>query len=531
MNRMIPVTLATLVLLGGLAAPTMAQERVVRVNDAPIGELDPHKGTDYADSMLMFNVYDFLVRPSAGGQMVADLAESWTVSDDGLAHTFNLRADAVFHDGSPVEAEDVVYSANRMSTMKRGFSYLLADWESVSATGPKTVVFKLKEPFAPFLTSLSRLAVVNSAIVSANYLDGDFGEQGDYGDQFLSANTAASGSYTVESHNPQELSVLRKNPDHYAGFAENAPDVVRLSYALEPTTLRALMPRGEHDVTRMQLPVEILQALNRDPNISLARDLGGAAFYIKLNMQRPPTDDVHFRRAIALAFDYDTMQTLLEVTEDVSAGAPVNGPVPRGLVGFDENNPYPNRDIEAAKAALAMSKYGPNDHPFVIQWVAEVPTYGDIALIFQQSMADIGIDVDVVRSPWALVLEKAAKAETTPHANTVKVGSNTPDPDSLLSSMYHSSNAGSWQSMDWMLDPEIDAALEQGRKILDPAKRAAFYEDLVREIIDLQPSIFAYETLTVVAKRDNVVAPSLEDPNMAIVSTGMNYLFRTFSVN
>ena len=531
MTRMIPLLLGAVALAMGLSGPSAAQERVLRVNDAPIGELDPHKGTDYADSMLMFNVYDFLVRASADGQMVPDLAESWTISDDGLTYTFKLRGDAVFHDGSPVEAEDVVYSANRMATLKRGFSYLLPEFASVTADGAGTVVFQLTAPSAPFVAALSRLAVVNSEIVSANYMEGDFGDHGDYGDQFLSSNTAASGSYTIESHNPQELSVLRMNEGHYGGFAENAPDVVRLSYALEPTTLRALMPRGEHDVTRMQLPVEILQALDKDPNISLARDLGGAAFYIKLNMQRPPTDDVNFRKAIALAFDYETMYTLLQVTDDVSAGAPANGPVPRGVVGYSADNAYPERDLEAAKAALAESKYGPNDHPFVIQWVAEVPSYGDIALIFQQSVADIGIDAEVVRSPWALVLEKAANAETTPHANTVKVGSNTPDPDSLLSSMYHSSNAGSWQSMDWMLDPDIDAALEQGRTILDAAARTAHYEDLVKRIIDLQPSIFAYETLTVVAKRDNVTAPALEDPNMAIASTGMNYLFRTFSIN
>ena len=530
MLRTIPLLLGAGAVAMGLAGPSAAQDRVLRVNDAPIGELDPHKGKDYADSMLMFNVYDFLVRASADGEMVPDLAESWAVSDDGLTYTFKLR-DAVFHDGSPIEAQDVIYSADRIATLKRGFSYLLPEFESVTADGPKTVVFRLKEPSAPFVAALTRLAVVNSDVVAANYKEGDFGEKGDYGDQFLSASTAASGSYTVESHNPQELTVLRRNEGHYGGFAENAPDVVRLNYALEPTTLRALMPRGEHDVTRMQLPVEILQALDKDPNISLARDLGGAAFYIKLNMQRPPTDDVHFRKAIALAFDYETMYTLLQVTDDVSAGAPANGPVPRGVVGFSADNAYPARDLEAAKAELAKSKYGPDEHPFVIQWVAEVPSYGDIALIFQQSMADIGIDVEVVRSPWALLLEKASKAETTPNANTVKVGSNTPDPDSLLSSMYHSSNAGSWQSMDWMLDPEIDAALEEGRTILDPARRKAHYEALVRTVIDLQPSIFAYETLTVVAKRDNVTAPALEDPNKAIVSTGMNYLFRTFSIN
>ena len=173
----IPLLLGTVVLAMGLAGPSTAQDRVLRVNDAPIGELDPHKGKDYADSMLMFNVYDFLVRASAGGEMVPDLAESWTISDDGLTYTFHLR-DAVFHDGSPVEAQDVVYSADRIATLKRGFSYLLPEFESVTADGPKTVVFRLEEPSAPFVAALSRLAVVNSEVVAANYKEGDFGDKG-----------------------------------------------------------------------------------------------------------------------------------------------------------------------------------------------------------------------------------------------------------------------------------------------------------------------------------------------------------------
>ena len=181
MLRAIPLLSGAVVLAMGLAGTAAAQDRVLRVNDAPIGELDPHKGKDYADSMLMFNVYDFLVRASADGRMVPDLAESWTISDDGLTYTFKLR-DAAFHDGSPVEAQDVVYSADRIATLKRGFSYLLPDFESVTADGRKTVVFKLKEPSAPFVAALTRLAVVNSEVVAANYKEGDFGDKGDYGD-------------------------------------------------------------------------------------------------------------------------------------------------------------------------------------------------------------------------------------------------------------------------------------------------------------------------------------------------------------
>ena len=530
MKRVLGYLLVTFAVWAYASGMAFAQERVLRVNDAAIGELDPHKGTDYADSILMFNVYDFLVRAAAGGEIVPDLATSWTASDDGLTYTFKLRGDAKFHDGSPVEANDVVFSANRMTAMKRGFSYLLADF-SVKALDNRTVEFKLTEPFVPFIASLVRVAVVNKDLVMANIKKpGDFGEFGDYGDVYLSANEVGSGSYIIESHNPQELSVLRRNEEHYAGFSSKPPDVVRLVYALEPSTIRVMMPRGEHDLTRMSLPVEILQALARDPEISLVQDLGGSQFYIKLNTKRAPTDDVHFRRAMALAFDYEMVLRLLDVGDGMRTGVAAHGPLPRGLMGFDDSALAPKRDLEAARAELAKSKYAAGDHTIDIQWVAEVPTYGDVALIFQQSMADVGIKVNVVKSPWALLLEKATSAETTPHANTVSVRANTPDPDSLLSSMYHSSNVGSWTSMEWLQDSEVDRLLEEGRTITDVAAREDFYKNLVRKIADMQPAIFAYENLTVVAKRNNVRAPQLEDAKNAIVSMGMNYLFRNYEI-
>ena len=81
------------------------------------------------------------------------------------------------------------------------------------------------------------------------------------------------------------------------------------------------LPRDEHDVTRMQLPVEVLKAMDADPNVALVRDAGSSSVYIKLNMQRPPTDDVHFRRALALAFNYDAALSLLQVTDASRVGA------------------------------------------------------------------------------------------------------------------------------------------------------------------------------------------------------------------
>ena len=94
--------------------------------------------------------------------------------------------------------------------MQRGFSFLFADLESAEATGPHHVKFHLKKPFAPFIASLARFAIVNSKLVSANLQNGDFGEFGDYGDLFLSTHDAGSGSYIVITHDPRSLTVLQQ---------------------------------------------------------------------------------------------------------------------------------------------------------------------------------------------------------------------------------------------------------------------------------------------------------------------------------
>ena len=96
MSRRLAVLVAV-----GLAACQPPERRLLRVNDAAIGELDPHKASDYADSILMMNVYDFLVRTAPDGSVVPDLATGWAASEDGRTYTFSLRNDARFHDGAP----------------------------------------------------------------------------------------------------------------------------------------------------------------------------------------------------------------------------------------------------------------------------------------------------------------------------------------------------------------------------------------------------------------------------------------------
>ena len=225
-----------------LSAATVHAETVLRLDEVAVGELDPAKASDYADSILMFNVYDTLVLPRQGGPgHVPHLAQSWTGS--GSSYTFELRDDVMFQSGNMLTADDVVFSLERMMELGQGLSYLFSDVLGAEAIDQHTVRFDLAEAYAPFVSLLVRLPIVDKQLVMANLGDGE-GSMGDWGQAFLSEHGGGSGAYVVESHNPQDVTVMVKNPDYFLGINESAPDTVRLRYGLEPATVRTLIAQG-----------------------------------------------------------------------------------------------------------------------------------------------------------------------------------------------------------------------------------------------------------------------------------------------
>lgn len=521
-----------LILFVAAGAVAYAQERVLRVDEVAPGRLDPALSTDYADSMLMFNLYDALVFPDPVEGVRPHLAESWQISEDGTEFVFELRQGVLFSDGSEVTAADVVFSMERMLAIGRGFAHLYEGWvESVQADGDYTVRFTLSRPYAPFLASLVRLGIVNRDAVLDNLEDGDFEDMGDYGQAFLGSQSAGSGAYVAVSHSPEERTVMRRNDDYFLGFADNAPDEVRMSYSLEPATVRTLMARSEHEITSQWLPPEILGALAGTEGVELLEEPGQSVFFMMLNTQLAPTDDLEFRRAMALAFDYEALLTLLEVTEDVAAGTHARGPLPEGMPGFNEELPVPRQDMEAARAALAASQYADGGVTVEIGWVTEVPIEESIALILQQNLIELGIDADVVGVPWALMTDRASSPETTPNVSLIYVSATHPDPDAMLYHMYHSAASGTWLAMSWLQDPEVDALLEDARTTIDLEQRMALYQKLQELLNELQPDIFGYEQVAVFGKQDYVTVPTLEDPEQTIAVQGANWIFRLIELN
>ncbi|MDE0200854.1 MAG: ABC transporter substrate-binding protein, partial [Rhodospirillaceae bacterium] len=285
-----------------VTASSALAERVLRIEEVPIGELDPHKAIDYIDSIINFNVYDTLVWPNPDGTFSGLLAESWEVSDDGLNYTFTMR-DVKFHDGSVVDAHDVVYSLARTQAIGQAYANLFVGLTS-TAVDDRTAQITLPATNAAFLSTLARLSIVNSDLARANQQEGDFGENGDYSSAFLSGNDAGSGAYTVESHNMQELTILKAFPGYFEAFDPLAPETVQIRYGISAATMRTLMANGELDLSNQWHPYETYGGLSELENVALTTEKGVGYVVLPIHTQMAPTDDVHFRRAMVYALNY-----------------------------------------------------------------------------------------------------------------------------------------------------------------------------------------------------------------------------------
>lgn len=500
---------------------------VLRLDEVAVGELDPAKASDYADSILMFNVYDTLVLPRQGGPgHVPHLAESWEGS--GKTFTFTLRPDVRFQSGNPVTAEDVVFSLDRMKALGGGLSYLFANVDSAEAIDDRTVQFNLAEPYAPFVASLVRLPIVDKQTVMANLGDGE-GDMKDWGQAYLSGNGAGTGAYRVTSHNPQEETVMEKNPDYFLGIADAAPDTVRLRYGLEPATVRTLIAQGEHDIASQWLPPEVIRALV-DDGAQLLTESGTGAFYVKMNTTKPPMDDPNCRLALSNAFDYGTALRMIAVTDDISQGSPSTGAIPVGMFGANPADQVLTRDMDAAKQYLDACSHDMSQTPIEVSWIAEVPLEERFALLMQANFAELGIKSEIKKLPWALFSEQVSKPENTPHISQIFVNAVTGDPDTLLYGMYHSSTPGTWQSPEYLNDPEVDKALEEGRSAATEEARNAAYSRLNARLMEIAPTIYGYDRQSVFVASDRVNAPALSDPAQAFGLDGMGFSFRLMEV-
>ena len=482
-----------LIFLGLSSATALADEARLRATFSWPTEIDPAVGSDYSSSTALTNLYDTLVYPSPDGPVEPHLASDWEVSEDNLTYTFFLQQGVKFHDGTELTAEDVKFTFERLMTIGEGFAYIFdGRVDDVEVVDDYTVRFHLPEPFGPFLSTLSRLYIVNRDQVMNNLnLDDDtYGEYGDFARDWLMVNDAGTGAYQVVDFDVGHRLLMERFDDYFAEMHPQAPGEFEMIGTTEAVTVRTKMRRRDLDISDMWQTSEAFASLEGIDGVDLVGWPDGGQLYLMLNTTAPPLDCVHVRRALSYIFDYNV------AIEHIFPGSErARGPVARVIPGWNPDVYQFDKDLDRAQEELQQSEYYGQlqDYPIEYAWTAEVADLERVALMLQAEASIAGLNIDVVRTPWMSMIDQAGQPDTTPHICSVFVNPHYPEAGSILESRYHSSTVGTWEQTEWLQDEEVDRLIEEALGTVDYDQRMDLYHQVQEIIVELAPSIFALD--------------------------------------
>jgi peptide/nickel transport system substrate-binding protein len=479
----------TVILFFGLIVGGLCNtDNLLRMSMANVPVLDPGVGSDEAAAAIYPNLYDSLVFPTHEGLVVPSLATDWTISEDNLTWEFNLRKGVKFHNGDEVTASDVVFSMNRLLTIGQGYGYLFQGRVAkISAADTYKVQVVFDKPYGPFLSTLVRLYILNEDQVMANIKkDGPYGEFGDYGKEWLLNHDAGSGPYMLAEYAQNQYVTCDKFSEYWQDFDANNPDRFKIIGNTEAVTIRTMMLRKELEITDSFQSTETLASLDATDGIDVMSFFGGTIMYLTLNNQVAPTDDIHFRKAIAYLVDRETM-----VKKIFPGCAIADSPVSNALAGYKSGAFNYSYNLEKAAEELKQSKYYKDldKYPFEVVWISQTPEREKLALSIQADAAKIGLKIKVTKVPWLSLVEMGSNAETTPTAVTVLTTPHYAEAGSPLSAQYSYVNTGSWETLDWVQNKEIDAMIKDALFTIDVDQRMEKYQEIQVKLMESCPTI------------------------------------------
>lgn len=475
--------------LGDPAAPTPRYGGVLRagMQTDPIG-LDPHTTNSTATRNLLENVYDTLVAFAADGQLVPALATAWTVSPDGRAYTFELRRGVTFHDGAPLSAADVVFSLLRLKdpAVASPRSEDFAAIETVVASGPHTVVVRLRSPFGPLL---SKLAFSMNAIVPAHLV-----RRGDE----LQRVAIGTGPFRLADYQPQTRLLLARYPGYWGRDAAGGPlpylDGIEFRFFPDPNARTLALRTGYVDFIEY-VPAADVALLQRQPAVRVVGGVGTNFRSLVLNTRVPPLDDPRVRKALAYAIDREAVvaMALFGVGGVPAAGASV----PPGSRFALRDSPYRRRDVARARQLLRQAGL-PAGFALTLLCTSTYDFLRAPAEVIVANLKEIGVRVRLRVLDWSLFLPQVVERR---FALALWGESGLADPDDFLYEPLHSRGG---QNVGSFADGELDKLLEAGRRTPDDDERRRIYEAAQRRILDAAPHVFLFHSAQHEAMSDSV---------------------------
>jgi peptide/nickel transport system substrate-binding protein len=445
--------------------------------------LDPAQVTDLNSNRVGRRIAETLVTfPEESTQIVPGLAESWTVSRDGLRYTFKLRRGITFHDGTPFNADAVKFSIERQINPEHPFNklgkypfanFFFGNVKAVEVLDDATVEFVLKEPRASFLAVLTAGAASIVSPTAVKKLGLDYPSQ-----------PVGTGPFRFVAWDRGQRVVLDKNPRYWRGPTK-LERVIYRPIVEDQARLTELLT-GAVDLI-VGTPPDYVAQLENNPKITLLKQVGAHVWYLGINNQKKPFDDKRVRQALNYAVNKDAIvRDVLKGTGTLS-----RGPVLPGTWGADSGlKPYPY-DPERARKLLAEAGYASGFATTL--WVPEsgsgMQSPVAMATIIQSNLKAVGVNASVQTFEWGAYLARLRSKEQELFALSWMAGNE--DPDMVMFPLLHSSQwTPDGPNRALYKNAAFDELLHQARVTTDQARRAQLYREAQRILVEDPPWIF-----------------------------------------
>ncbi|GEP59597.1 ABC transporter substrate-binding protein [Reyranella soli] len=527
----ITAALAAFALVSAIAPATVradAAKPVLRAGlTLEVSTLDPARATNYGENIIVLNVYDMLVMPMPDNTVVPWIAKSWDVSDDRKTYTFHLRDDVLFHDGKPVEADDIAFSMRRVLTLPGLVGGYLrnVDKDKIEVVDPRTVRFNLKEVDPTFIRALVNLKILNGKLLMANKAEGQYGEFGDYGVKYLQSKDAGSGPYYIADFKAGEGITLKAFEGYkLRPFEPGAPVEVKLRIIPEIVTLENKMLAGEFDVSLVSPSPPRVKIFADNPKFAVDQWPTLNNYYVVMNTTKPPLDDVNVRKAISHAFDASTAMNKI-----YSGGIRLKGPVPEALLGKCEGIATYEYDMKKAAEYIAKSKYSADDlKKFKLEYASTAGSepFEKVGLLLTLNLKRIGLNAEVKTVRWTDIVAAQTKPESAYPFVFFYDSARVRHPSPLLSFYTKKGWGAPYPSggIYWE-NPEVTALMDKASLLPDGApEQYALYCEAQKKIAAEAPAIFAHNDIRVQPRWKYLVKAAKQDGG----SSQYEYRFETF---
>jgi peptide/nickel transport system substrate-binding protein len=472
--------------IAAFAAPLAAQTPPGVLVVGQIAEpqaLDPHAVTAVNDFRILMNLYDGLVRYADGTLEVEPaLAEEWEISEDGTVYTFTLHEGVEFHDGTPVDADAIVFNFERMLDEEHPYhdtgpfplAFFFSAIETVEAVDERTVEFTLAEPYAPFL---SNLAYPTGLIVSPSAVEthgADFGR-----------NPVGTGPFRFTEWQSNTRVVVERNEGYWDGAP--ALDAVVFRPITDANTRVAEMLAGGIDVM-VEVPPTALGEFREGP-YEVHEQAGPHVWFLILNAKEGPFADVRVRQAANYAIDKRA------IVEDVLEGTATiaEGPIPAAFEWAynPEVEPYPHDPERARELLEEADAVGASLTFLVTEGGSGMLDPVPMGTAIQADLNAVGFDVTIETYEWNSFLG-IVNPGLEGRGDMAQMSWMTNDPDTLPFLALRTAafpEEGGFNS-GYYSNEEVDALLEEARRATDQDERAELYRQVQEIVHEDAPWVF-----------------------------------------